>query len=621
MTTKYIFISCLLIIAGLTSAQQDNHWFFGFKAGLDFTSGSPIPVLNGELNSTEAAGSMSDSAGNLLFYTNGRTVWNKEHTIMENGEGLLGNTSSTQSGLILPKPGDSDTYYIFTADAFMGPDGLKYSVVDLTANGGLGNVVEKNINMLTPTCEKMAAVYHANGTDIWLLTHQWGSNAFYAYLLTVDDISPIPVISNSGDVIEGDFIRSAGCMKFSPDGTKLAVANNEVSFQLFDFDAATGMVYDPLTLITAETCYGVEFSPTGNALYLAQWDKVSQFDLEAGDIAASQTTLLELPQGAAGTLQLGPDSKIYLSHWDKPQLTVINKPDIIGVGCDLQLLSLYLGGRLSWWGLPCFLTSSFYVADIVAVPEDCGGQEVVFSLLSTDTAEIATWDFGDGSSASGLNPVHHYANEGTYIVNVTVISSQFTRYYTKEINVDFREVPLANTPQDMYLCDQGNNGSEVFDLSLQDAAVLGSQLSGDFSITYHATLVEAESATGVLPDNYVNEENPQTIYARIVANTGGCYALASFTLNATACILEIPKGISPNNDQKNDELDLAALDIRHLSIYNRYGIEVYSKENYTSQWHGQADNGGELPDGTYYYRADSTGKETKTGWIFVIRKL
>ena len=83
---------------------------------------------------------------------------------------------------------------------------------------------------------------------------------------------------------------------------------------------------------------------------------------------------------------------------------------------------------------------------------------------------------------------------------------------------------------------------------------------------------------------------------------------------------DIPKGISPNGDGKNDNFDLSGLDVKKVEIFNRYGQEVYSKENYTNQWNGQANNGNDLPTGTYYYMIERRNGETKTGWVYINRQ-
>src|SRR5207247_2448421 len=130
--------------------------------------------------------------------------------------------------------GSTTKYYLFAVGAQAGyvnssRTGITYSIVDMTLNGGNGDVdvANKNKPLIAPTCEKLAAVRHCNGKDIWVVVHQWNTDAFYAYLLTAFGISA-PVITHSGivhkDVGSGQNAETIGYMKFSPDGKRLAVA-------------------------------------------------------------------------------------------------------------------------------------------------------------------------------------------------------------------------------------------------------------------------------------------------------------------------------------------------------------------------------------------------------------
>nr|WP_262886125.1 gliding motility-associated C-terminal domain-containing protein [Flavobacterium phycosphaerae] len=88
-------------------------------------------------------------------------------------------------------------------------------------------------------------------------------------------------------------------------------------------------------------------------------------------------------------------------------------------------------------------------------------------------------------------------------------------------------------------------------------------------------------------------------------------------------LCEIQKGISVNNtpDGKNDSLDLTGYNVKKLTIFDRYGMKVYTQANYTNQWVGQSDKGDELPDGTYYYVIDfNDNQSAKTGWVYINRE-
>lgn len=108
------------------------------------------------------------------------------------------------------------------------------------------------------------------------------------------------------------------------------------------------------------------------------------------------------------------------------------------------------------------------------------------------------------------------------------------------------------------------------------------------------------------------------IYNVVVTTEDGCIGEAELIVTETTC--DIPRGISPNGDSNNDELDLTTLNVKKLVIFNRYGQEVYSKTNYTKEWQGQDSKGNELPTGTYFYMLERMQGESKTGWIYINRQ-
>ena len=92
---------------------------------------------------------------------------------------------------------------------------------------------------------------------------------------------------------------------------------------------------------------------------------------------------------------------------------------------------------------------------------------------------------------------------------------------------------------------------------------------------------------------------------------------APFDVTSVFCVIQ--KGISVNNDGLNDTFDLSGFDVKKLTIFNRLGMKVYSRNNYVNEWGGKDDDGDELPDGTYYFMIDRNSGDTKTGWIYINR--
>ncbi|MBL7836208.1 MAG: hypothetical protein JNM67_01710, partial [Bacteroidetes bacterium] len=161
--------------------KRANIWYFGQNAGIDFNTNPPTALTDGKINTWEGCSSICDTSGKLLFYTDGRSVWDNNHQIMFNGTGLNGDISSTQSALIIHHPNNDSLYFIITTPyAYDYNVGARYSIVNLYQN----KVIAKNLILHPNSSEKITAVYHGNGKDIWVVGHEYGNNKFFSYLLT-----------------------------------------------------------------------------------------------------------------------------------------------------------------------------------------------------------------------------------------------------------------------------------------------------------------------------------------------------------------------------------------------------------------------------------------------------
>ena len=253
----------------------------------------------------------------------------------------------------------------------------------------------------------------------------------------------------------------------APDGTKLAVANGRglAEVQLFDFDAATGIVSNPSTLMdldneTYQTPYGIEFSPNSKVLYVSVHnDGIYQYNLEAG----SETAIVNSKQKinaevkVYGALQLATNGKIYVAVEHSTFLDVINKPNELGVGAAYQNNGVELGGKRARLGLPPFIQSYFNIS--IQVENLCFGNPTSFSLL--DTVDSVTWDFGDpdtglNNTATILSPTHLFSKPGSF--EVTATAKVGTETATTIVKVIIYEQPQASTPNDISICDTDNDG-------------------------------------------------------------------------------------------------------------------------------------------------------------------
>ncbi len=341
--------------------KQNNVWYFGYKAGLDFNTDPPTPI-EGAIEAFEGCASISDSLGNLLFYTNGEKAWDRNHNLMPNGTGLLGGYSSTQEALIVPLPNSCSKYYLFTAEDQFSDGGIAYSIIDMRLNNGYGDIISstKNTLVVNKTTEKLTAVLHTNKVDVWIITHTLKSNDFIAYLLTDSGLNMPPVISSIGAFYDTIYYYYGGYFRPSHDGSKIVAAVPRDICEMFDFNATTGELTNLFSinqLLPNKEIYGVEFSLNDSLLYLTNnaYHENAVFQLNLNPSSLQITTLITYDPGPGrfGALQMGPNGKIYLGRYYVDYLDVIHHPDKPGIDCQYEIAGItLLPGTASVYGLP-----------------------------------------------------------------------------------------------------------------------------------------------------------------------------------------------------------------------------------------------------------------------------
>lgn len=584
--------------------NQANWWFFGNNAGLDFNSGIPIPNNLGQLSTNEGCATIADACGALLFYTDGISVWNRNHVVMPNGNGLLGDPSSTQSAIIIPQPETPNIYYIYTVGDFNPINGLNYSVVDMTLDAGQGDVVpaQKNINLITDSTEKVAAAVSDNG-DAWIITfaeENLGSgifNTFYAYRLTSSGMDLSATVRSTFNNVQADDRR--GYLRISPDGSKLAMMTqlpltpgmvNQTGrgAWLFDFNNATGVVTNAIRLNFPLThqAYGAEFSPDSRKVYVdinTQSNGIDgdrellQYNLDNPNfnnspISIFATDINDITDDVArGALQIGPDNKIYYSRKSTEWLSVIENPNLIGAASNFILNGVQVAsGTQVNEGLPPFYNAFFNPSfSFVEACEDEPSQFFADDIANCPGSSVL-WDFGD--ITSGINntstlsdPTHIYSSSGVFTVtlSITTIRGVFTT--SKPITIVAQ--PMANPVNDISVCDDdSNDGMELIDFTPIRNSVLDIQSSNDFQVTIHESLIDAQNDFNGLPDNY--NAVSDTYYARIDSNvSNGCYEITSFDIT----IHEQPI-INPMSDLFLCDIDNDAVEIFDLEAAGLEGL-------------------------------------------------
>jgi hypothetical protein len=370
----------------VNAQKAATNWYFGHKARINFNTAAPTATAVTTIDTSEGCSAISDSNGNPLFYTDGMTVWDKNDGQMTGGTGLDGNSSSTHSALIVPC--SCDKYFIFTTDAAEKKyaKGLRYSVVDMTQNGGLGAVTSKNNILLPNASEKVAGVADGSG-GFWVVAHEMGNNQFFSYhIVAGSDCTLNPraaIISSVGSSFSGGTAGfGLGQMKFSPDGKWLAVAGTNyvpTSFvELFKFSTSTGAVSDvnpgSTTRDTSDDgFYGVEFSHNSRYLYATTMGTTPGTGINnylyryTVPTLPGRTTINNYGSGlyTLGALQLAPNGTIYLARKGQQYLDFLPSPDTGGgwtTGVHFNLAS----GTSSLLGLPTVVAGDFSCAGACA---------------------------------------------------------------------------------------------------------------------------------------------------------------------------------------------------------------------------------------------------------------
>ena len=368
--TALLFVLCWLPL--LLSAQRDAFWHFGDSVVLKWDASGPVVMPKSALDGFEASSSMSDTAGNLLFYTNGNRIWNSDDMPILSGDSLIPSVGQdpmgtmTQGTLVLPFPETPSKYVLVLTGGIPHIRSL-YTVLDMDLNSGLGDLVPGERRILLDSLglsEKTTAVRHANGRDWWVVQYRnfepitgFSDSTFKFYLLSPNGL----VYSHAQTIgLDGASFR-IGEMVFSEDGSLLGMAGL-AGVQVYGFDRCSGLLTEPKMRLGIEGGYGAAFSPNGRFFYfttsfkkeLYQYDLLSDGNADTLSLLGTGTGMLEF-----GQLQLVMDKKIYMAVNNltsnsalSEYLHVINEPDVYGISCDFQPFSFYMDGRIASGGLP-----------------------------------------------------------------------------------------------------------------------------------------------------------------------------------------------------------------------------------------------------------------------------
>lgn len=384
----YLFSILSTFLAFQANAQYNQIWTVHtwswpiFKFTFDSAIYPPSVTVDSLKVSFDAVKANISRGDSILFYTNSTKIFNRNDTIMENGDSL-GSLSPNfnynydlgfhdkDDCLILPKYGSADSlFYLFTVtkdSIYQDPIfpsqyyrlsfSLRYSVINMNANGGEGKVELKDVVVLQDSLfpGRLHAIRHANGRDWWILIRRYKQAAFYSVLLTPDTILPILNPANNFSSLLSDYIVVdwfQDLYKSSPDGSKFVQLDLFNQLVIFDFDRCSGTLSNPqiyqIPFCTPggaapyiESGVSAQFSPNSRFLYLSTGWCVMQLDMWSPNIMSSLQVIdiadtiycnSILPVGL-GFFELAPDGKIYQTA-GYCYLHVIHQPDLPGLQCN-----------------------------------------------------------------------------------------------------------------------------------------------------------------------------------------------------------------------------------------------------------------------------------------------
>lgn len=425
--------------------------------------------------------SICDTSGNLLFYSNGLTIGNRNHDTLENSENFnpgwatdfyepigMGNC---QGVLILPDPGDEKRYYVFheSGESFIAynmyqvqPLHLSYSVIDMNLDGGMGGVVDslKNKYAVVDTLlwGGLTAVKHANGRDWWVIAHRFYTDKYYKFLVT-----PQGLLGPYEQVIGSNLMYDVGVQAtFSPDGSKYCISNHNGWFDYMSFDRCTGEFSNPISVVSPDSFfYGSSFSPNSRYIYASSLTNLYQYDTWDINMSSNVVHIAAWDSfvDPAPVLffmhQLAPDGKIYLSTFNSSlYFNVIKSPDSLGLSCDFQPHSFNLTFPEYNHNLPSF--PNYDLGALEGSPCDT----IIDVITGIDIRSKYQYRVSP-------NPVHDYLNI-VYESNVDVLFELFdingNRVVTASLYRYFKNrlIEVSNLPTGIYFSTITKNGKQLW---------------------------------------------------------------------------------------------------------------------------------------------------------------
>ncbi|MEP7263662.1 MAG: T9SS type B sorting domain-containing protein [Bacteroidota bacterium] len=667
-----VLLMLLIFLPEVAFTQfQVRQWVFGAHAGMDFINGTAASFNQYPLVAAKGSTVMSNCSGDLLFYSNGKDVFNAQHQHLIN---LNGN--SFNPVISIPVPEQPDRYYLFYMTDTATGCRLFFSIIDMSLNGG--TVILRNQMLAQNLCSKLAGVHQENKKDFWLVTHNFNSDEFFSYSITSTGINFTPVVSSAGPVISGA-TNFDGALEFSIDGRSLVNVVPDGHIGIYNFNRQTGQVQLNMDLSSLAISHpdGASLSPGKKMLYINSPSNYTLYQVDLtlpslNEIIQSKILMDSISSGLWGEMQIASDGNIYIAIAISTMLAEIKHPDKRFPLCGYNRYATFLNGNSSNLGLPNFVQTFFDVPTELSISELCYDTINTAQLSPVADSAVVTWMADSGVTILNRGAMHctfscshfgdytlhalvHYpcgtdtlsatihALEKPVVdlgndtalceglsIDVSIIDNGFTFLWSDGDHSSFRSLAAGNN----YSVVVNNEGCVATDqitlneLSTDDMMLIS---KGELCIDYHSfpTYYVSSSVNSIwYPENSTSPEwLPSTSgkYWVVAENKNGCEVTDTFEVqNNCPQLIFIPSSFTPNNDGINDVLTgyLNSESEGSFSIFNRNGSQLYYSEVNTISWNGLFENK-PCPSGIYGYLIqikDASGKEiSRTGTIALIR--
>ena len=403
---KWLICALIACTSNVASAQKEAwNWFLADSAGIQWVNGdSAVTVDWYNLRGEEGSGSISDSDGNLLFYTNGVDIFDYKHRKLNTDFSLNGDWSSTQGKLILKHP-ESNEYHVFT-NKYIGLQKSQLYHTSFIWEGDSAKFINKATIISNLVGESIGAVNHQNNRDIIVMYHSLYGDTFYMQLINKNELNDCKITSINGAIISPSAFYWTMTLFFSPSGSLCSFGSGPLDYttiDLYKFNNQTAFLSNQVNPGTIPGFFSGVFSPNDSFLYLDfyYWS-IAQYSLKnwnADSINRSRKFVFSDPKGIDICTRNAPNGKLLITRRNQKYISLINDANKPYPDCGFVEKAVVLKQGTCRYGNYNTNQSYFYTPAInYKYTQDCNTNAFDFTGMDTFAASSHYWEVSKGST-------------------------------------------------------------------------------------------------------------------------------------------------------------------------------------------------------------------------------